>query len=221
MSEGTAIFLSALVLASVILYAVTKDRWRWRIGIRRLTITLLALVLLGVLTSAGVYLWRQLPVSLSKQTEYAGLRLGMTQDEVRYVKGYPPIVYGEPDNAAEGWLPVIDTKNLEPGKKLEDYREWVYEDRSQRISVSFDKDQKKIVAIECYSADKLGRCPGVAGIADGSTEQEMIRTLGPPERSRIDGVTKHVHYTKYGAYFLLTKEQVYMLGINDTAYAKR
>jgi hypothetical protein len=30
MSVGTAIFLSSLMFAVVILYGITKDRWRWR-----------------------------------------------------------------------------------------------------------------------------------------------------------------------------------------------
>jgi hypothetical protein len=33
-----------------------------------------------------VYLYEQIPTTVSRQTEYAGLRLGMSKDEV----GYPP-----------------------------------------------------------------------------------------------------------------------------------
>jgi hypothetical protein len=46
MSLGTAIFLSSLVLAAVILYGMTMDRWPWRrivLGIGR-TFALLLLV---------------------------------------------------------------------------------------------------------------------------------------------------------------------------------
>jgi len=38
MELGTGIFLSSLVLAAVILYGITKDRWRWRSIIRGIAI---------------------------------------------------------------------------------------------------------------------------------------------------------------------------------------
>jgi hypothetical protein len=31
MDTGTAIFLSSLVFATIALYAITKDRWHWRL----------------------------------------------------------------------------------------------------------------------------------------------------------------------------------------------
>jgi len=73
MNLGTAIFLSTALLAIVLLYGFTKDRWRWRkIIVRTL---FLGLILIG--GSAAVValakLWDELfPTQLGRQAQYAG-----------------------------------------------------------------------------------------------------------------------------------------------------
>jgi hypothetical protein len=62
MSLGTAIFLSSLVLATVILYGMTMDRWPWRrivLGIGR---TFALLLLLAIVLMAAIVIeqaWRR------------------------------------------------------------------------------------------------------------------------------------------------------------------
>ncbi|MGD9769700.1 MAG: hypothetical protein AB7U62_18860, partial [Pseudolabrys sp.] len=89
MDLGTGIFLSSVVLAVVILYGITKDRWSWRRIVKRTALVLLCLVILGTVVGVGISYWPQIPQKPERQTTYAGLRLGMTQDEVLYGKGYP------------------------------------------------------------------------------------------------------------------------------------
>src|SRR5437870_4308170 len=119
MSLGLGIFLSSLVLAVVMLYGLTRDRWSWRGIFKRTALAVLALVLITAAIIGGVELWNRLPATVTPQTEYAGLRIGMTPDDVMYIKGYPPEVFGELSN--EGWLPVIKTTELEKGRRVEDY----------------------------------------------------------------------------------------------------
>jgi hypothetical protein len=113
MSLGLGIFLSTLVLAVVILYGLTKDRWGWRRILKRTALTLLALAAI----IGGVYFWNQLPVP---QTEYAGIRIGMTPDEVMYIKGFPPTVFGELSNDGEGkgwhWRKENASKTIASGR---------------------------------------------------------------------------------------------------------
>jgi hypothetical protein len=92
MDLGTGIFLSSIVLAVVILYGITKDRWHWRRIAKRAAFIFFGLIVIGTALGVGAYYWQQLPQKIERQTAYAGLRLGMTQDEVMYVKGYPPFV---------------------------------------------------------------------------------------------------------------------------------
>jgi hypothetical protein len=75
-----------------------------------------------------------------------------------------------------------------------------------------------VITIECYSNDRLRRCPSVAGVSDGDSEQRVIRKLGAPDASRITGVTKSLNYRTLGLRLILTKEQVYGLAIHDPKY---
>jgi hypothetical protein len=88
MSIELGIFLSSVVFALVIFYAITKNRWRWARA-------LVALIVLGGAVIGGLYFWKQLPPTISPQTDYAGIRLGMAPDEVLSINGSPPAVYGE------------------------------------------------------------------------------------------------------------------------------
>lgn len=213
MSIGTGLFLSTVILSVVLLYGFTKDRWRWKVGIKRTSIGVFATILIGVIAWGGLYIWNHLPTTLTPQTEYVGLHLGMSPDEVMYVKGYPPIVLGKPVRVDEWtgfFLEVIETKKLEKGKTVNDFQYWVYD---SIITVEFDNAKKAIVKISCNSSNKLNRCPALAGVIDGDSEKEAIRKLGNPDRAEIMGLAKYLYYRKFGIELILTKEQVYHLSI--------
>jgi predicted membrane-bound mannosyltransferase len=111
MSIGLRIFLSSAVFALVIFYAITKNRWRWARA-------LLALIVLTGVVMGGLYFWKQLPPTISPQTEYAGIRLGMGPGEVLSINGSPSAVYEEAEKEGKwrGFQPIIETKNLEKGR---------------------------------------------------------------------------------------------------------
>lgn len=89
MTIGTGIFFAALLLSSVYFYQITQDRWNWlKIGKWTLKIGS-GLIVLGVLLTGGTFVYFQIQNIPHKQTEYAGLNLGMSMTEVKYVKGVP------------------------------------------------------------------------------------------------------------------------------------
>jgi hypothetical protein len=162
-----------------------------------------------------MYLWEQFPPGVSKQLEYAGVRLGMNMKEVKYIKGFPNnVAQNETEGAWKGFARrVISADSLEAGKSVDDYEYWSYDGYNYRIDLQFDKS-KRVLTIFCYSSDSVYRCPAIAGIEDGYSEQQLLSRFGPPDTSSIDGVTKIVRYTKVGVIFYLTKEKIYMLGIS-------
>ena len=87
MDLGTSIFLSTLLFSVVVLYGITKDRWNWGRLVKRTSIWCFGLIVLGAATDGGLHLYNQIPPTVARQTQYAGLRLGMTKDEVLYIKG--------------------------------------------------------------------------------------------------------------------------------------
>jgi multisubunit Na+/H+ antiporter MnhB subunit len=101
-SIGLGIFLSSVVFALVIFYAITKNRWRWERIVRRSALALVALIVLTGVVIGGLYFWKQLPPTISPQTEYAGIRLGMgRRDAVRVSR---PITTRDTKRQADGIL---------------------------------------------------------------------------------------------------------------------
>ena len=223
MSLGTGIFLSTLVLAAVVLYGITKDRWNWRRIVKRTALVFLGLVVIGAAVVGGFQFWDQLPTKITRQAEYAGLRVGMTQDEVMYIKGYPPFVLAEEVNDPQwkGFYLVVETKNLEKGKRVIDYQNWSYKEYEHNINVTFNEAKTAVVAIQCNSIDKLYRCPAIGGVRDGDTEKEALRKFGNPSNSQIQGVAKTLTYRDLGIKLTLTKEQIYIMEIRDPQFIQR
>jgi hypothetical protein len=222
MELGTGIFLSALVIAVVVLYSITEDRWKWRRFVKRTVFVCLALVLLVVLAGVGAYLYQQIPTSVSRQTEYAGIRLGMSQDEVLYIKGYPPAVLAEDVSESE-WKHdylVIETGKLEKGKSIRDYHHWSYHDEYRNIDIAFNDTRTAVTAIRCFSNDKLGRCPAIAGLEDGDRERKVLQILGSNPQAKFTGIGKSLTYSEWGVQIHLTKEQVYMLEGTSPGYVR-
>ena len=226
MSVGTAIFLSSLVFATVILYGITKDRWGWRRMLKRTALAFAAIVALTGAMIGGLYFWNQFPIRLGPQNEYAGLRLGINPDEVMYIKGYPPSVLVEapkPPTSSQrnifDDLPIeVATSSLKDGKLVQDYPDWKYKTFQSSLYVTFDPKNRALIAITCYSDDQLRRCPPMAGVSDGDGEQEVIGKLGPAEESRIQGLLKYLSYDALGVQLTLFRDKVQTLHVNDLKY---
>jgi hypothetical protein len=223
MSIGTAIFLSSIVLGLIALYATTKDRWRWGLFAKRVALGLVSVFAITAFAWLGFYLWERFPMTAARQTEYSRIKIGTSPSEVNYIKGPPTIVYGEMSKDADwkGWQQIIEVKNIEKGKSVMDFSDWGWNEGKSRIDITFDPDRTKVIAIQCYSADKASRCPPIAGIADGSKEEEVLTRFGPPDEAKITGTTKRMSYQKLGAYFSLEQQTVYMLGINDPKWVHK
>jgi hypothetical protein len=74
MDLGTGIFLSSALIALVLLYGFTKDRWRWRRIIVRTFQVCAVLLVAGIGAVAIMQHWDDFfPTKLSRQTQYAGL----------------------------------------------------------------------------------------------------------------------------------------------------
>jgi hypothetical protein len=217
MSIGTAIFLSGLILGLVGLYAATRDRWRWRLFVKRIALGVGVMVLLLFAGGVGFYAWNQIPWPVPQQTEYARIKVGSTPDEVNYIKGAPSSVLGDlnKDPAWPGWQEIIEVPKIEKGKSFRDYQEWSWAEHTSRIDVTFDPDKKGVIAVQCFSSDKRSSCPYIEGIGDGSREDEVIKRFGEPDTSKITGSTRRLTYKKLGAFFALEQQVVYMLGVHD------
>src|SRR5262249_32487170 len=102
---------------------------------------------------------------------------------------------------------VVSVSEIEKGKTVEDFDRWSYEYSYSRLDLTFDQRSHRLIDITCFSGNggiaPAHQCPPLMGISDGNTEQELVDTLGAPDSSTIDGVTKTMLYKN--AHFYLTK----------------
>ncbi len=210
MSLGLGIFLSTLVLSTILLYRWTQDRWNWRKGLIRLGVVTSAIAAVGV---GSIYTYDRYQNRLTRATGYYDLTLGMSKDEVYYVKGQPTEVHERPakGDAFEGsWL-VIYVNAIPKGKTPKDYISWAYSldtTSGDRLDIEFF-DRDRVSRIACYTT--TGFCRSILGIASGDTEESVKDRLGKPDREELSGVTKRLRYSSLNLSLYLVKKKVYML----------
>ena len=212
MSLGLGLFLSTIVLSLVFLYRWTRDRWNWKKGLIRFGLGIAAILAFGAI---GIYAYIRYENRLVPQAGYYDLALGMTKDEVYYVKGHPPEVLERPSDPKEGWggWLVLDTKKLPPGKGPKDYLSWQYPLASgthDRLDIEFF-DEDRVSRIACYTQG--GYCRSILGISSGSTEDDVRERLGTPAAEELSGVSKRLDYPDLNLSFWLTQKRVYMLAV--------
>lgn len=220
MAVGTGIFLGLAILAVVLLYGQTKDRWRWG----RIAIWTAVAIATPVLIFAG---WLGYEAFQDHQrtrpqltTEYADISLGDSMAEVRYAKGVPTdVMEPDADNRLRGWLLNIPVAELPKGKQVTDYLDWSYDSEYQgRIDVKFSPESKSVIRVLCYSS-KGRSCDSLVGVSSGSSEAHILDRLGEPSSTEIDSASgvKTLRYSQFNATYLLQERQVYMLRLEDEA----
>jgi hypothetical protein len=136
-----------------------------------------------------------------------------------------------------------DWEGREKEKRIKGYEAWAFDSHDHTIHVSFSKAENPyaqfyeppdptakakgfptktrdaVSNIRCYSKETFRKytCSTIGEIGIGDSETEVNRTLGPPTRSRIDGVNKILTYDDTGVTHVLTKERVYGLSIGTPA----
>jgi hypothetical protein len=158
------------------------------------------------IVAGGIYAWIRPGHLKAKQIEYAGLRLGMTMSEVKYVKGIPSHVHAKN---------VLALVKLEEGKNLEDYKNWRYYDTGLQVIFI----ENLLAAVACIWTDTIPRCPDISGITNGDSEQTLVSTFGQPSTEKIGDITKEMTYQNLGVMVDLQQQQVIALGIYDTRYS--
>ena len=181
------------MFALILLYLITRDRWSWWRIAQGLSVGTLIVGLIGVV-AGGIYVWDKF-APVSKQTEYAGLRLGMTRDQVKSIKGDRSAIAGKDHSSYEA-------------------------EGMGRIDLGFGPGETGLIVINCHSTDHYSNgCPAIAGIVDGSKEEEVIQKFGKPDIVRIavapigGGAMNYLYYKNPGVHFWLERGQVHTLGI--------
>lgn len=210
MSVGTGLFLGLLCLAVVLLYTQTKDSGRWR-RLSRWIGGLGGALLVAVLIWFGYWYVRGHFESRPRKIErYAEVSLGDSKEQVLYEKGSPTdvlVVAADVPAYMRGDLEVV--KTIPPDKSVTDYAHWEYESAdSGRVDVDFSPKTQRVVRVFCYSTEQR-ECPSLLNIAQGTTEDQVIKALGKPSHAELSTSAKTLTYSQFQVAFYLARRRVY------------
>jgi hypothetical protein len=207
MSVGTGIFLSAVFLGGIALFIATKDRWNWRRIVLR---SLLGLVTISVLVSAGIYAWvayqEERPPKPVAITELWGLKLNTTKGDIKFYKGTPDYVHVfESKGKNEVWVyaETVEGKRIAKEGKTPPWDSYLIAFRDTEVRrISY-------IGWEAYKGPKLH------GVTAGDSLETIVRLLGEPSYVSIseDELTRIVNYEKFNSYFELKENKVNEYGI--------
>lgn len=187
MTLGTGVFLSALLLSATWLYIATRDRWRWKRIMTALvggTFGIAASVALGIW---GYTEWEDRPYPMN---ELNGIRLGMTEQDVRFYKG----------------APSSSSKD-----------EWTYEVRDFKgdpeLSYVVILDGGKVQSV--WATGEHGKVPGVFGLPSYMRTADVIQKLGEPDSTSgsKDGAVRMLYYARFNLTFGFAADRLHAIGI--------
>jgi hypothetical protein len=191
MTVGDSIFLSAVLLSIVALYAATKDRWNWKRLVKWVVGFPMVLLVVG---GVGLWAYSEYGDRPTPQTVFGGVTLTSTAADVRLAKG-------------------------NPSKLLQDGR-WLYyagsgsaETTSAAYVIRF-KDSK--IRYVMYAATpRQSAHPWLQGFTIGTPYETVLSKLGPPSHTSTsaDGLERMVSYEKYNTFYSFEQAKVSDFGL--------
>ena len=194
MSVGDGIFLSALLLSIVGVYAATKDRWNWkRIAKWGFALPVVGLAVLA-LGTWGYSVYEQRP---TPQDEFDGLKLSSKPADVRFLSGEPIAKHSTDDR----WVYDAHSGSGQP----EDAVLLIQFRDGQVRHITYWANERQIVN------------PYLLSFTVGSDYDAIVKKLGPPSHvsTSADGLKRLLSFEKYRAFFEFERGRVRSYGIFD------
>jgi len=193
---GTGIFLSFTLLGMIALYWLTRDTWKWK----RLVIYLFGgVVVLLAIVGGGIYLYSLYSDRAVPQESLAGIKLGMTENDVRFLKGEPN--YFAPDHLKKYELMMVHLSDSGLGL------------------LTYFADGKVVAVIADLGTGSKADLPLPRGMESYDKQDEIQRKFGIPTSilESSNGVTRRLVYPDYNIWFDVTKDGITALGVNTTS----
>lgn len=194
MSVGDGIFLSAVLISIVGLYAATKDRWNWK------RIAKWCLILPGAflaILALGVWLYSAYDERPIAQGSFEGLKLGSTPADVRFLKGEPIAKHSTDDQ----WVYHAHSGAAQPEDAV--------------VIVQFRNG--KVRYINYWANEGQIVNPYLLGFTIGSEYDSVIKKLGQPSHisASANGLNRLLSFEKYNVDFEFERGKVKTYGIFD------
>lgn len=199
MELGSWIFLSSLLLGTVILFVVTKDRWNWK-KIVKWVLVATAIAVVSLIAWYGRVLRHERENLKPKPvTVFWGIPLNASKEDVKFLKGVP--------------------NDTSVAKSEKNAFNWFYEkeDNDAYHIVVFRHDTLRAVIFVC--TQDCWDEPTINGIGIGSPYTKVIELLGDPSSidHAEDGLTRVFCYADFNSFFYLQKGNVVGYGMYHQA----
>lgn len=191
MSVGTGIFLSALLLSVVILFAVTKDRWNWK---RILKLGLLLPTTFALALGIGLYIYDWQSDRPASQVQFNNIPITATPADVKFLKGEPTAKEGD-----DRW---VYNANYEPEVS-----------NQSKYIIKFKDSQ--IHYIMYFSGESIHYHPYLLGFSESSSYEDVQTKLGKPSHTSQsdDELNRIISYDRLNVFFSFREGRVYAYGI--------
>jgi len=196
MNLGLSIFLSSIILGTILLYIATKDRWDWkklsRYNWKKIIIrTVIIVISISIISGLAIFIGYKISNAPKKMNEFLGISLKDTKEDILFLKGEP--------------------------SEITEHGNWIYE--VSTISLYWDIEYKiwfkdeKIHFIECYNGNDVD----IQGIGLHSPTYEITDKFGlPSDKYFLKDKLEHLYlYEKFHVFFHLGKNKVLSFGINN------
>ena len=193
MTIGSGIFLSAILLSLTILFAVTKDRWKWKRLGKWIVGIPVALIVLGGLGTWGFIEYTSRP---AVQTAFLDVPLRATRSDVRFAKGVPV-----------KW----------DDQKMEDKDQWVYGLAGSKSFMVVRFKDEKVRYVEYMSTDGESVHPWLQSFNKGMEMAYVVKVLGEPSHvsTSRDGLQRALSYDRYNTFYQFEQAKVVSYGVFD------
>lgn len=184
---GTGIFLSAVILSVVALYALTRDRISWLKALRR---TLLVLIVLGSVGGGAYYAWDEYQSRPRQLEGLWGIRIGDSEADVVFRKGAPKVTCVNP---------------ADPEWKAAWYEKGDY-DPVIRISYQAAKVFKLLAYHDLWDVD----LPSGMELYQGASSEAVIEHWGKPDsvEMRNENKSRVLSWPRFGIQLGFTENKL-------------
>jgi hypothetical protein len=210
MSLGSGIFLSSLVIAFTLLLIHKLQNGK----LMSFSLKVILCILFITCGSAIGYSVIKEIGKLTAPTEFAGVRFGMTKDEILYEMG-------QPTKTIKFDGSVVIPPDLERSLIFDkDKHHWHYDKNDYALNVFFDLKTNKVKEVGCYYAlefNPIGiKYCKFKNIGLGASEEEVIENLGAPSDSKFSGIgMKFLTYERLNTHVALLRKVVTHINVSS------
>ena len=231
MQTGTALFFGLVLVAIVILYHSTKDRWNWKKIAKKILIIPIGAIGLGLIVWIYFFVEEKIKDFPTKQIELGGIKIGDLKEDILFKKGVSLATLSDEQEIANFLAEKRKKKDVKEVRFGKDVLEFpknmsdkeikepiVFEDFLQygELQIFIIKNRASLIQKTCDVYQSLN------GIQCGGSVKDLESKLGKSKLVTCsrDHLRRIYHYPNYQVAYGLTQNSVTEFIVYDNTLGK-